>query len=65
MILAQTVLEIYAGQSCRVRNFRLFFERRYEPEEDGDVISGVVVGTTSVKFRAKFGGSRSNCSRDI
>ena len=45
--------------------FSTVFCHNFRPEADSDVISGAIVEATGMEVRVKFGGSRSNRSRDI
>ena len=66
MILALTILEIYSSEAVEFSIFdRLLNFDNCQPEVVSDVISGVVVDSTGVKVRVKFGDSRLNRSRDI
>ena len=66
MILAQTIHEIYSSEAVVCGIFDRFSNvDNFRPEEDSDVISGVVVDPTGMKVCVKFSDSRSNRSRDM
>ena len=63
--MAQTVLEKFHPKPSQAAFSTVLNVDNCQPDVDSEIISGAVVGPTSMKVRIKFDNSRSNRSRDI